>query len=66
MKTPISSLPIFVSTLKRAYPHLHTAITDIMELRGGDCRAATEDVLDGLCGHFSGQVHSAFIYGVVI
>ena len=55
-----------MSTLKRAYPHLHTAITDILKLRGEDCRAATEDVLDDLFGHFSGQVHSAFIYGVVI
>ena len=66
MKTPISSLPVFVSTLKRAYPHLHTALTDILKLRGEECRAATEDALDDLFGHFSGQVHSAFIYGVVI
>jgi len=66
MKTPISSLPVFVSTLQRAYPHLHTALTDILKLRGEECRAATEDALDDLFGHFSGQVHSAFIYGVVI
>ena len=66
MKTPISSLPVFVSTLKRAYPHLHTALTDILKLRGEECRAATEDALDDLFGHFSGQVHSAFIYGIVI
>ena len=38
----------------------------IMKLRGEECRAATEDVLDDLFGHFSGQIHSAFIYGVVI
>ena len=68
MKTPISSLPIFVSTLKRNYPHPHTAITDILKLCGEECCAATEDVLDDLFGHFSGQihVHSAFSYGVVI
>ena len=66
MKTPISSLPIFVSTMKRNYPQLHTAIADILKLRGEDCRAATEDILDDLFGHFSGQIHSAFIYGVVV
>ena len=54
------------STLKRNYPHLHTAITDILKLHGEECRTATEDVLDDLFGHFSGQIHSAFIYGVVI
>ena len=26
MKTPISSLPTFVSTMKRTYPQLHSAI----------------------------------------
>ena len=50
-----------------AAPHRRdTAISDILKLRGEDCRAATEDVLDDLFGHFSGQIHSAFIYGVVV
>ena len=66
MKTPISSLPTFVSTMKCTYPQLHSAICDILKLRGEDCRAATEDALDDLFGHFSGQIHSAFIYGVVV
>ena len=56
MKTPISSLPIFVSTMKCNCPQIHTAIGDILKLRGEDCRAATEDILDDLFGHFSGQI----------
>ena len=66
MKTLISSLPVFVSTMKRNYQQLHTAITNILKLCGEDCRAVTEDILDDLFGHFAGQIHSAFIYGVVV
>ena len=65
-KTAITSLPIFVSVLRRNYPHLHTALTKPLELRGEDCRKAVEDSIDMTFGHFSGQLHSAFIYGVVL
>ena len=65
-KTSITSLPVFVSVLRKNYPHLHTTIIKALELRGEPCRNAVEDACDTLFGHFSGQLHSAFIYGVVL
>ena len=65
-KTSITSLPVFVSVLRKNYPHLHATIIKALELRGEPCRNAVEDACDTLFGHFSGQLHSAFIYGVVL
>ena len=65
-KTSVTSLPIFVSVLHRNYPHAHGAITRALELRGEAARTAIEDAVDTLFGHFSGYLHSAFIYAVVV
>ena len=65
-KTAITSLPIFVSVLRRNYLHLHAVLTKPLELRGEECRKALEDAIDVMFGHFSGQLHSALIYGVVL
>ena len=48
--------------LKRNYPgpHVHG------ELRGEACRNAIEDAIGMSFGHFSGQLHSVFIYAVVL
>ena len=62
----MTSLPIFVSVLHRNYPHAHGAITRALELRGEAARTAIEDAVDTLFGHFSGYLHSAFIYAVVV
>ena len=65
-KTAVTSLPVFVNVLRRNYPHLHSEITKALELRGEPCRKAVENAIDVMLGHFSGQFHSAFIYGVVL
>jgi len=65
-KIPVASLPIFVNTMQKFFPEVYTAVSKPLLLRGDACRRAVEEAVDQLFGFFAGNVHSAFLYAVMV
>ena len=65
-KIPVASLPIFVNTMQKFFPEVYTAVSKPLLLRGDACRRAVEEAVDVLFGFFAGNMHSAFLYVIIV
>ena len=65
-KCPISSLAIFVDTMKKVHPAAYAEIVAVTKLKGDECRDAMRAITTKLFGMFGNQVHTTLIYAAMI
>ena len=65
-KTPVASLGIFAEILKKLYPSLYEDILGVAQLKGTEAKEALRKITTRLFGMFGHQVHSAFLYELMV
>ena len=65
-KNHISNLPIFVETFKSQHSHIYASILEVTGLKGSAAKKKVIDVSAQLFGTFDGELHSAFVYALMI